>query len=231
MGYTEFQGGAEGALPVANDCPWYHHAGVRLCSAWRRWSRSEATGPGLKLFRPLFAVAGVTACSGARPILGDSVPEAVLMAFVVGLTGGIGSGKSAAADEFARLGATVVDTDAIAHELTGPGGAAMADIKRIFGSEFISESNALNREKMRELVFREPAQKKRLEALLHPLIREESARRIAAATGPYVLHVVPLLIESAGYRERVGRVVVAPEALRSREYGSAAPAGSGSVAS
>lgn len=138
------------------------------------------------------------------------------MAFVVGLTGGIGSGKSAAADEFARLGATVVDTDAIAHELTGPGGAAMADIKRIFGSEFISESNALNREKMRELVFREPAQKKRLEALLHPLIREESARRIAAATAPYVLHVVPLLIESAGYRERVGRVLVVdcPEALQ-----------------
>src|SRR4029078_3416624 len=117
-------------------------------------------------------------CSGARASCGGTCSESDVSAFsaaprapfVIGLTGGIGSGKSAAADEFARLGATVVDTDAIAHELTGAGGAAMADIKRIFGSEFISDSNALNREKMRELVFREPAQKKNLEAVLHPMI-------------------------------------------------------------
>lgn len=138
------------------------------------------------------------------------------MPFVVGLTGGIGSGKSAAADEFARLGAAVVDTDAIAHELTGPGGAAIADLRRLFGPEFISESNALDRKRMRELVFRDPAQKKRLEALLHPMIRAESDRRIAAATSAYVVHVVPLLVESAGFRERYRRVLVVdcPEALQ-----------------
>jgi dephospho-CoA kinase len=128
--------------------------------------------------------------------------------FVVGLTGGIGSGKSAASAEFARLGATVVDTDAIAHELTAPGGAAIDEIKRTFGAEFLSESNALNREKMRELVFSDPAQKKRLEAILHPMIRVESQRRIAAASAPYVVHVIPLLIESADYRSRVSRVLV-----------------------
>ena len=138
------------------------------------------------------------------------------MAFVVGLTGGIGSGKSAAAEEFARLGAAVVDTDAIAHELTAPGGAAIAEIRRMFGSEYVSESNALNREKMRALVFSEPAQKKRLEALLHPMIRAESTRRIGAARAAYVVHVVPLLIESPDYRKRVQRVLVVdcPEALQ-----------------
>ena len=138
------------------------------------------------------------------------------MPFVVGLTGGIGSGKSAVADEFARLGASVVDTDAIAHELTAPGGAAMSDVKRLFGAAFVNAAGAMDRERMRELAFSDPAQRQRLESLLHPMIRAESARRIAAATGPYVLHVVPLLIESPGYRERVGRVLVVdcPEELQ-----------------
>ena len=138
------------------------------------------------------------------------------MGLVVGLTGGIGSGKSAAADEFARLGATVVDTDAIAHELTGPGGAAVAEVGRQFGAAFVDAAGAMDRKKMRELVFSDPQQKQRLEALLHPMIRAESTRRIAAATGPYALHVVPLLVESAGYRERVGRVLLVdcPEDLQ-----------------
>lgn len=130
------------------------------------------------------------------------------MTFVVGLTGGIGSGKSAAAAEFARLGATVVDTDAIAHELTGPGGAAIPEVKRQFGSAFVDAAGAMNRKRMRDLVFSDPEEKQRLEAFLHPMIRAESARRIASAAGPYALHVVPLLIESPGYRERVGRVLV-----------------------
>ena len=132
--------------------------------------------------------------------------------FVVGLTGGIGSGKSAAADEFARLGATVVDTDAIAHELTALGGAALPEIARIFGKDFIRDGK-MDRQRMRERVFSDPAAKNRLEGLLHPLIREESKRRIAAAAGPYVVHVVPLLIESPDYRRRVDRVLVvdAPE--------------------
>ena len=138
------------------------------------------------------------------------------MALVVGLTGGIGSGKSAAADEFERLGATVVDTDAIARELTAPGGAAIPEVKRQFGSTFLDASGAMNRTRMRDLVFSDPAEKQRLEALLHPMIRAESARRIASATGRYAVHVVPLLIESAGHRERVGRVLVVdcPEELQ-----------------
>lgn len=130
------------------------------------------------------------------------------MTFVVGLTGGIGSGKSAAAADFAALGATVVDTDVIAHELTAKGGAAMPGVEKLFGPEAVSGEGSMNRKKVRERVFADPAAKRKLEALLHPMIREESARRIAAATGPYVVHVVPLLIESPDYRKRVDRVLV-----------------------
>jgi dephospho-CoA kinase len=138
------------------------------------------------------------------------------MSFVVGLTGGIGSGKSAAAAEFERLGADVVDTDAIAHELTARGGRALPEIERIFGAALIGDGGALDRGRMRSLVFADPAAKNALEALLHPMIRDESQRRIAASRGPYVVHVVPLLIESADYRSRVDRVLVvdAPEELQ-----------------
>ena len=130
------------------------------------------------------------------------------MTWVVGLTGGIGSGKSAAADAFGRLGAAIVDTDAIAHELTGAQGAAMAEIRRSFGERFIAADGSMDRARMRALVFAEPASKQRLEALLHPLIRAESERRVAAASAPYAVLVVPLLIESGGYRGRVQRVLV-----------------------
>jgi dephospho-CoA kinase len=135
--------------------------------------------------------------------------------FVVGLTGGIGSGKSAAADEFARLGASVVDADAIAHALTQQGGAAVPEIEKRFGKEFVLDG-AMDRQKMRNHVFADPAAKRALEALLHPMIREESARLIAAARAPYVMHVVPLLIESPDYRQRVNRVLVvdAPEEVQ-----------------
>jgi len=138
------------------------------------------------------------------------------MSFVVGLTGGIGSGKSAAAAEFERLGASVVDTDAIAHELTQAGGAAIPELEELFGKTAIGESGAMDRKKMRDRVFADPQAKKALEALLHPLIREESQRRIASAPGPYVIHVVPLLIESPDYRSRVDRVLVVdtPEELQ-----------------
>jgi len=138
------------------------------------------------------------------------------MTLVVGLTGGIGSGKSAAADEFGRLGASVVDTDRIAHDLTQAGGAAIAEVERIFGRDAIGATGAMDRAKMRERVFADPAAKKALEALLHPMIREESRRLIRASQGPYVVHVVPLLVESADYRPRVDRVLVidCPEALQ-----------------
>jgi dephospho-CoA kinase len=132
---------------------------------------------------------------------------------VVGLTGGIGSGKSAAAEEFARLGAAVVDTDEIARELTAPGGAAMPSIRTAFGDACVSPSGALDRAAMRRRVFADAAAKRMLEQLLHPMIRAESEQRIAAAQGPYVVHVVPLLVESGDYRRRVDRVLVvdAPE--------------------
>jgi len=138
------------------------------------------------------------------------------MSFVVGLTGGIGSGKSAAAAEFERLGATVVDTDEIAHELTQAGGKAIAELERLFGSQVLGDSGAMDRAKMRERVFADPAAKQALERLLHPMIREESERRISRATGPYVVHVVPLLVESPDYRRRVDRLLVidTPEELQ-----------------
>ena len=134
-------------------------------------------------------------------------------AFVVGLTGGIGSGKSAAAEEFARLGASVVDTDAIAHELTGRNGLALPQIRKLFGEKAIGGDGAMDRPRMRGLAFSDPAVRKALEGVLHPMVREESARRIAAAQGPYIVHVIPLLVESGEYARRVDRVLVvdAPE--------------------
>lgn len=134
------------------------------------------------------------------------------MTWVVGLTGGIGSGKSAAADLFAAHGIPVVDTDAIAHELTAPGGAAMPAIRAGFGDGVVAADGALDRAAMRAIVFADESTKtparKRLEAILHPLIRAESERRIAAAASPYVILMVPLLVESGSYRERVNRVAV-----------------------
>lgn len=128
--------------------------------------------------------------------------------FVIGLTGGIGSGKSAAADEFARLGATLVDTDAIAHALTAPGGAAIDAVRALFGDGAIDASGAMDRAWVRARVFAEPDARRQLEAVLHPMIRRESAARLRAASGSYVVLVVPLLIESQDYRTRVDRVLV-----------------------
>ena len=130
------------------------------------------------------------------------------MRLCVGLTGGIGCGKSKAADMFAELGADIVDTDAIAHELTGPGGGAMAALRDSFGPEYLRDDGALNRERMRALVFSDPAARTRLESILHPLIRGESRRRIETSSAPYVVLVVPLLIETGGYRDVVDRILV-----------------------
>jgi dephospho-CoA kinase len=131
------------------------------------------------------------------------------MRFVVGLTGGIGSGKSAVAERFAALGVPIVDTDAIAHELTGVGGRAIEPLQAEFGAAVITPEGALDRAAMRRLVFADPQLRVRLEGILHPLIRQESDARIQAATGAdYALLVVPLLIESGQYRQRVDRVAV-----------------------
>ena len=130
------------------------------------------------------------------------------MAFRVGLTGGIGSGKSRAADIFAELGAAVIDTDAISHELTRAGGAAMGPIERAFGAEYVQADGSLDRARMRGLVFSDPEARRTLEGILHPLIRAAVQERIAAATAPYVMLVVPLLLETGSYKELLDRIVV-----------------------
>jgi len=130
------------------------------------------------------------------------------MSFVVGLTGGIGSGKSAVGRLFEQLGIAVIDTDAIAHQLTTPGGAAMPAIRAIFGDAVATADGALDRAAMRAIVFADPPARKRLEGILHPMIREESERRLAGADSPYAILMVPLLVESGSYRERVDRVAV-----------------------
>jgi dephospho-CoA kinase len=128
--------------------------------------------------------------------------------YTVGLTGGIGSGKSAVADLFARLGVHVVDTDEIARELTRPGGEAIAAIRSAFGPESIAADGSLDRDRMRRLAFGDARERARLEAILHPMIRAESARRLELARGPYAILVIPLLVEGGVDRLRTARVLV-----------------------
>lgn len=128
--------------------------------------------------------------------------------FSVGLTGGIGSGKTTVADLFGKLGATIVDTDLIAHRITAPQGLAMPLIEREFGAEFVAADGSLDRAKMRALVFSDESARKRLEAITHPLIREETEREARTAQGAYVVFVVPLLVESGTWKTRVDRVLV-----------------------
>lgn len=129
----------------------------------------------------------------------------------IGLTGGIGSGKSTVAGLLVGCGAVLVDTDAIARQLTAPRGLALAEIARTFGPAMIGTDGALARGRMRELVFAEPSAKVRLEAILHPLIGEQArqeAAGAAASSARAVLFDVPLLAESAHWRARVDRVLV-----------------------
>ncbi|KNZ32461.1 MAG: dephospho-CoA kinase [Methylibium sp. NZG] len=126
----------------------------------------------------------------------------------IGLTGGIGSGKSTVARLLASLGATVIDTDAIARELTLPGGGAIEPIRLAFGPEYIDAAGALDRARMRTLAFSDADAKRRLEAILHPLIGLETERRAAAATERVLVFDVPLLAESAHWRTQVDKVLV-----------------------
>jgi dephospho-CoA kinase len=126
----------------------------------------------------------------------------------IGLTGGIGSGKSSVAAMFATRGAAIIDTDAIARRLTSADGAAMPALQRAFGATMVRADGALDREAMRALAFADPAAKKLLEALLHPLIDEHALREAAAVSGTCVVFDVPLLAESLRWRERVDRVLV-----------------------
>lgn len=130
---------------------------------------------------------------------------------VVGLTGGIGSGKSTAAALFAGQGAAIVDTDEIARSLTRPGGEAIAAIGAAFGADLIGADGALDRARMRRLVFADGAAKRKLEQLLHPLILEQVQAQLQQLQSlrdvPYILLVVPLLAESPAFRQLVQRVL------------------------
>ncbi len=128
--------------------------------------------------------------------------------FAIGLTGGIASGKSTAASRFEQLGAAVVDTDIVAHELTASNGAAMPEIAKTFGTDYLDHDGSLNRAKMRALVFAHPAQRKVLEAILHPMIHERTQTLGNSMAGSYVVFVVPLLVESAKWRTQVDRIAV-----------------------
>ncbi len=136
--------------------------------------------------------------------------------FSVGLTGGIGSGKSLVADQFAQRGAAVIDTDLIAHQLTGPGGAAMPAIRETFGDNFLTSEGALDRAAMRAHVFSDATERQKLEAILHPMIAQQTRTQAASANGDYLMFVVPLLTESGHWKDRVDRVLVVdcPESLQ-----------------
>lgn len=128
--------------------------------------------------------------------------------YKIGLTGGIGSGKSKVADMLAEWGASVVDTDVIAHELTAPGGAAIEPIRQQFGPDVIAPTGALDRQAMRELVFDSPEARVKLETILHPMIGLLTQKRAESADGCYLVFVVPLLVESGRWRDRVDRICV-----------------------
>ena len=131
------------------------------------------------------------------------------MTLCIGLTGGIGCGKSTVAGLFAERGAGIIDTDAIAHFLAQSRGDAIAAISASFGKEFIKDDGALDRSKMRHLIFSSPGAKQRLEKILHPLIFEQAkAQMQQLQTKPYIVVVVPLLPESPAFRQLVQRVLV-----------------------
>jgi dephospho-CoA kinase len=126
----------------------------------------------------------------------------------IGLTGGIGSGKSTVAGLLVELGAHLVDTDAIARSLTAPGGGAMPAVRQAFGPEFVAADGALDRARMRERAFADAGAKAQLEALLHPLIGAEALRQAALAGGRPVVFDVPLLTPASAWRARVARILV-----------------------
>ena len=132
--------------------------------------------------------------------------DAAALRLRIGLTGGIGSGKSTVAARLVERGAELIDTDAIARALTLAGGAAIDAIREGFGPQFIASDGALDRARMREAAFADAAAKRRLEAILHPLIGAEVERRVAASSAPVVALDIPLLVESGRWRSRVDRV-------------------------
>ncbi|MGB5622119.1 MAG: dephospho-CoA kinase [Gammaproteobacteria bacterium] len=134
---------------------------------------------------------------------------------IVGLTGGIASGKTLVADRFAARGVTVLDTDVIARDVVAPGSPGLGQIRDAFGDRMLAEDGTLDRGRLRKQVFADPGARRRLESITHPLIRQELERRAAAAGGAYQVHVIPLLVE-AGLRNQVDRVLLVdcPEMLQ-----------------
>lgn len=131
------------------------------------------------------------------------------MSLIIGLTGGIGSGKSTVAALFAEHGAGIIDTDAIAHFLTQAGGEAISSIRAAFGNDYLTSDGALDRAKMRRLIFSDATAKQRLEHILHPLIREQAKTQLRQLqASPYIIVIVPLLAESPAFRQLVQRVLV-----------------------
>lgn len=146
------------------------------------------------------------------------------------LTGGIASGKSSVAERLRQHGIDVVDTDRIAHRLTAPEGAALPALRETFGNDIFLADGTLNRAALRDRVFHDPAQKDRLEQILHPMIRYEAIRAIAAATSPYVVADVPLFAETGFLREQADRVLVVdcpPDIQKARLMQRSAEAGLG----
>lgn len=129
----------------------------------------------------------------------------------IGLTGGIGSGKSTVARVLVACGAALVDADAISRQLTAPGGAAISELSSQFGPQMITPEGAMDRDRMRELAFSDPAIKGQLEAIIHPLVSQESLRQANAAVAagnPCIVFDIPLLVESGRWRQQLDRVLV-----------------------
>ncbi len=124
--------------------------------------------------------------------------------FKIGVTGGIGSGKTTICNLFRQHGIATIDADQLGHQLTAAGGQAITAISESFGSQVINSSGALDRNKMREIVFIDPSARQRLEAILHPLIRQQSDEAVARSAGPYVLLGIPLLIEGLKKQAQLG---------------------------
>jgi len=128
--------------------------------------------------------------------------------FSVGITGGIGSGKSTIARLFAEKGAEIVEMDEIAHQLTAPDGKAMEAISKTFGEEFVNPDGSLNRAHMRELVFQDASARKKLEAILHPMIKEEAKKQARHSKGKYIIYVIPLLTEQVVWQDMPDRILL-----------------------
>jgi dephospho-CoA kinase len=128
--------------------------------------------------------------------------------YIVGLTGGIGSGKSTIARAFAEHGVNIVDTDRIAHQVSASGGAAIESLRDAFGNDAIASDGSMDRDWMRQRVFDNEQERHKLERIVHPIIRQITNEQVMAKPEPYVIIDVPLLIESGNWENRCDRVLV-----------------------